>query len=443
MNHVLRVAALFAGAASLALSRPAAAQHDHGPEPADHGMHAERGAHAMWRASLGRGWTLAGMGQVFPIVTWGAPRAADGDPIRSDGWYLTQPAVMANLASPGERVVLRTTLNLEAATLEEGELTFGGWGEGFIDKRHPHTLLHELMLSWNAWDAPAGSFSLSVGRGFAPYGTDDPMSRPGLKYPTNHHLSQILERWTVNGVWRTPEWSVEAGVFGGAEPEGPYDLSNIESFGDSWSARVARRMGEGSGPAAEWEISASYGNVLEEHDGESERTHLWNGAVRHAGPGLYTLVEASMSRPSAAEGYFSVLGEAMLERSAHRPYVRVEYARRPEYVREGAPSSPDFFRYHHGDAAVGATRWLISTAGYGFEATPDPWSLRPFVEIQHHRVRPDRGGIDPEVLLGSDSFWAVSLGVRVFIGGGPMRMGAYGALDPMSDMSRQMAMPGM
>ena len=48
-----------------------------------------------------------------------------------------------------------------------------------------------------------------------PSSTDDPMARPAVKYPTNHHLSQILERWTVNGAYVTRAWSVEAGVFGG------------------------------------------------------------------------------------------------------------------------------------------------------------------------------------------------------------------------------------
>ena len=34
----------------------------------------------------------------------------------------------------------------EGITQPEGELTFGGWGEGYEDKRHPHTLVHEQLL---------------------------------------------------------------------------------------------------------------------------------------------------------------------------------------------------------------------------------------------------------------------------------------------------------
>ncbi len=196
----------------------------------------------MWSVEFGDGWRLLGMAQAFPIVTVGAPSVEDS-PLSETSWYLTQPIIMTNLEGPDQRITLRATLDFEGITLEDGELTFGGWGEGFIDKRHPHTLLHELMVSANVWDASSGSLSISAGKGFVPYGTDDPMARAGLKFPTNHHLSQILERWTVNGVYLRGGWGVEAAVFGGTETEGPYDFSNIESFGDSWSVRLSRRWG--------------------------------------------------------------------------------------------------------------------------------------------------------------------------------------------------------
>ena len=71
------------------------------------------------------------------------------------------------------------------------------WGEGFIDRRHPHTYLHELMFSFDDLLGKvdgAARLSLAAGKGFAPFGTDDPMVRPVLRYPVNHHLAQILER---------------------------------------------------------------------------------------------------------------------------------------------------------------------------------------------------------------------------------------------------------
>jgi hypothetical protein len=416
----------------------ATAQQPHAAQP--HGVH----AHEMWMRPIGRSAHLVGMGQGFPIVSVGAPTRSELPIHRTDA-YLTQPAIMANVESPGSRWVFRTTLNLEAFTLADGEVTFGGWGEGFIDARHPHTVLHEAMLSLNLWEARGGAFSISAGRGFAPYGTDDPMSRPVLKFPTNHHLSQILERWTINAVYLREGWSVEGGLFSGNEPTSPWDVGNIDGFGRSWSARVTRRLGEGVGPMAQWELSGSYGRVRETHGGHHETlTHLYNTAVRHAGrvgaSGLYGLAEYSVAN-TEGNRYFAALGESQLDAGRHQPYARVEYSTRPEYRREGAPGTDRFFRYDHDDHPIGATRWLITSLGYGHRLTGYPASARPFVELQHFRVRPERGGIMPDALFGRSSFWSVSAGVRVFLGGEPMRMGSYGILDPMTAMHREQMRP--
>lgn len=402
-----------------------------------HAAHADGapGGHRMLMRALGDGWSLMGMAQAYPIVTAGLGNA--GSRLDQTEPYVTQPALMVNLESPGSAFVLRSTLNFEGLTQPGGELTVGGWGEGFIDRRHPHTLLHELMLSANLWSVAGGGVSLSAGKGFAPYGTDDPMSRPVAKYPTNHHLSQILERWTANVVYLRGAWSVEAGLFGGSEPEGPYDLSNIESFGDSWSARVIRRFG-GSGTAARWEVSGSYGSVAEMRHDAKERTALVNGYVRHAATHrfgtLYSLLEASRSEPEGGEeGYYALLGETMAGIGRHRPYLRVEYSTRPEWERE----DDDFFRYHHDDDPIGATRWLIASAGYGWQLSGFPVSTMPFVEVQHNRVWAQRGQADPIDLFGDDRFWSVSAGVRLFLGSaGPMRMGSYGVLDDMTSNHR-------
>lgn len=408
--------------------------------------------HDMWMWPLGGEWSLMAMGQAFPVASAGVP-GEGGSPLEASALYLTQPAIMANLESPGSRWTMRTTLNFEGITQPDGTYTFGGWGEGFIDKRHPHTLLHELMLAWNLWELAGGALSLSAGKGFAPYGTDDPMSRPVMKYPTNHHLSQILERWTANGTYvHRSGLSIEAGLFGGAEPDGPYDFSNIGSFGDSWSVRLTQRFGAGIGPGADWEISASYGRVAheaeeDEHPGDGRgaggapATHLMNAALRHDGlhgfGRLYILVEASRSEPSGAgRGFYSILGESRLELGEggrHQPYARVEYATRPEFERLGLPGSDDFFRYDHDEESTDrATRWLITSVGFGTDVTGLPVSLRPFVEAQHQRVWAERGGVEPGTLFGTDEFWAISTGLRMFFGGGPMRMGSYGVLDPMS-----------
>jgi hypothetical protein len=425
-------------AALLAAAAPAAAaQHSHSPggtQPESHGM---------WMQSLGSGWTLAGMAQAIPTLTGSEPRGPESAPHTWEP-YLTQPAAMLDVLSPRSRFALRVTLNFEGLTQRDGETTYGAWGEGFIDSRHPHTLIHELMLSANFWNAPGGSISISAGKGFAPYGTDDPMSRPAVKFPTNHHLSQILERWTVNAQYLTlGGTSVEAGIFGGAEPTGPYDLHNISSFGDSWSVRLAQRFRGGFGPSARWEASASYANVKHEgHDG-GERTELANVALRHEsayGFGkLYALAEASRSWPRGDDGFYSILGETSIgvgKGARHQPYYRVELATRPEYAREGLPGTDAFFRYHHDAPAIGATRWLVNTVGYSYRASDPPVSVQPYVELQHNDVGRERGPVGPHALYGASSFWNVSFGMRLFFGGGAMRMGSYGSLDPMAVMMR-------
>jgi hypothetical protein len=269
------------------------------------------------------------------------------------------------------------------------------------------------------------------------------MSRPVVKYPTNHHLSQVLERFTVNAVYlHRSGLSFEAGLFGGNEPKGPYDFSNLESFGNSFSARVTQRFGDGFGPFAAWEVSASYARVEETHHEAATATHLTNVAVRHQrryGFGdLYALAEASRSEIAGPErGYYAVLAEARLglggERRRHQPYFRMELATRPEYRRDGAPGTPGFFRYDHDHAEViGATRWLISSVGYAVELGEYPVSVMPFIEIQHNRVWGARGGVSPGALFGRDGFWSATAGFRLYFGGGGMRMGSYGVLDPMA-----------
>ncbi|HSL72178.1 MAG TPA: hypothetical protein VK864_18160 [Longimicrobiales bacterium] len=408
--------------------------------PADT-QHAGMQQHDMLMVSTSGGWMLIGMAQAFPSVTVAVP-GEDGTPLDRRGLYVTQPAVMMNLESPGSRLVVRTTLNFEGLTQPGGELTFGGWGEGFLDKRHPHTLLHEFMFSGNLFARRGGGVSLSAGKGFASYGTDDPMSRPVLKYPTNHHLSQILERWTINGTWASPLWSVEASVFGGQEPTGPYDFKNIESFADSWSARITRRFGKEVVGTWPWELSASFGDVRETHHGVAERTRLFNAAVRHEMEHtfgmLYALAEASRSDPEQGDGFYSMLVESRIERGRHQPYARIELATRPEFERDAAPNTSGFFRYDHDAEPIGATRWLIASVGYGYRATMSRLSVRPFMEAQFNRADPERGSISPEVLFGRSTFWTVSAGVRLFFGGEPMRMGTYGIIDPVTAMHRMM-----
>ena len=84
--------------------------------------------HGMFRLPLGD-WHVAGMGQVFPVVTTGGPDNGEGGELRRTEWHLTQPALMANLERPSRRLVLRTTLNCEGVTLGSGEFAEAGDGQ--------------------------------------------------------------------------------------------------------------------------------------------------------------------------------------------------------------------------------------------------------------------------------------------------------------------------
>ena len=152
--------------------------------------------------------------QAIGVATRESPALRDSD--LTEG-YLTQPMLMLTLSPWGEALCLKNTINFEGATIQRGELNAGIYGEGYIDRRHPHTYLHELVLTSArrfGGDSPSG-VSFTVGKGFAPFGTDDPMARPFEKYPINHHLAQILERAVAIGALRAGSWIFEAGAFNG------------------------------------------------------------------------------------------------------------------------------------------------------------------------------------------------------------------------------------
>src|SRR5678815_3290225 len=118
------------------------------------------------------------MAQAIPVVTRADPTATRGALTER---YVSQPVVMAHGAWNWLRAV--GTLDLEGLTMARGELSTGGYGEGYVDRRHPHAYVHELLVGgeWGTSSSTLGS--LFVGRGFAPFGSDDPMMRPFEKYP--------------------------------------------------------------------------------------------------------------------------------------------------------------------------------------------------------------------------------------------------------------------
>jgi len=343
---------------------------------------------------------------------------------------IVQPALVLRADGPA-RLSLLATLNLEGVTIGEGELTPGAWGEGFVDRRHPHTYLHELLLTVDDLlrDADGSTrISLSTGKGFAPFGTDDPMIRPPLRYPVNHHLAQILERAVAIAAVRLGGVSGEIGLFNGDEPERPGQWPRIGGrFGDSWAARLT---GE---PVAGLELQGSHAHVHspEHRPGAGTDQSKWSLSARWDGPlgrrPTYALAE--WARTSEAGGFFvlsSFLAEGAWSAGRHRLHYRFERTERPE---EQRISNFRSLRPHLENSILGITRWTIHTAGYSAPRLErGGLAVRPLVEISYGRIAKVGGGLfDVRQVYGKGSFWSWTLGVRVGFGGGTHRMGRYGA----------------
>jgi hypothetical protein len=342
---------------------------------------------------------------------------------------LVQPALMLRLGGPA-RLSLTATLDLEGATMSEGELTPGAYGEGFVDRRHPHTYVHELLLTADDLlgraDGPA-RVSLTAGKGFAPFGTDDPMSRPVLRYPVNHHLAQVLERAiAVAAVARGP-LALELGLFNGDEPERPGQWPSLGRFGDSWSARLTGRPARG----LELQVSRAHVHSPEHRAGAGPDQSKWSLSARYDAPvrgqPVYALVE--YARASEAEGFFvfeTLLAEGAWTPGRHRLLYRLERTERPE---EQRVSRFRTLRPHHENSVLGITRWTVHTAGYSLSLPArGGLTLAPLLEVSVGRVAEVGGGLfDVEQVYGRATFWTWTLGVRLTLGGGAHRMGRYGA----------------
>jgi hypothetical protein len=343
---------------------------------------------------------------------------------------LVQPTIMAHGGIAANRLRMLATLNLEGLTIPDGELAPGDWGEGFVDRRHPHTYLHELMFTFDDLLGKAeGSarVSMSAGKGFAPFGTDDPMSRPVLRYPVNHHLAQILERAVAMMGVRVGPLMAEAGLFNGDEPERPGQWPRVSRFGDSWSGRLTVN------PVAGLELQGSHASVHspEHRAGAGTDQRKWSLSGRWSGAlgsfPVYGLLE--WARTSEAEGFFvfhSVLAEGAWTLGRSRLYYRFERTERPEEERTLNPFRS--LRPHVENSILGKTRWTVHTAGYTVHLQPvSVLSVLPLVELSYGRIANVGGGLfDTQSFYGKTSFWSVSVGARLSLGMPLHRMGRYG-----------------
>lgn len=340
--------------------------------------------------------------------------------------YLTRPILSGNAAWRG--LEARAMLNFERWTLDRGELNAGVSGEGYIDRRHPHTFLHEATLS--ATGETAGfAASLTAGLGFAPFGTDDPMVRPFVKYPANHHLAQILERWIATGAVRRGRLVVEAGLFNGDEPADPRSPGRISRLADSWAARLTLLPIDGV------EVQGSHARVESpEHGTGGGLDHRkWSASVRGAGSlggrPVYALLEWARTDEHTprrrAFSFVSALAEARSEVGGFGLAARLERTTRAEEERLEDPFRSA--RPHADDNIVGVTRWRSATLNIERPLDVRGIGLEPFAEVSFLHAEEITGSVfDAAEFFGAANQWSLSAGVRIGIGTRHDRMGRYG-----------------
>lgn len=360
---------------------------------------------------------------------------------------VVQPVLMATGHAFGNTVGFTATLDFEGATIPGGELTPGDWGEGFVDRRHPHTTVHELNLEVHdllgRLDG-AGRLNVVLGKGFVPFGSDDPMSRPFVRYPVNHHLSQILERAVGIAQFVAGAVTVEGALFDGDEPTRPSDWPVIRSdgtwrFGDSRSLRVTLRPE----PSLEVQGSLAHVHSPENRTGAGPDANKASVSARweksHGQQTHYAMVE--WARTSELEGtfiYHTFLAEGMAAHNRFEAAYRFESTERPEELRLIDPfrtlrPSPD-------NSILGISRWSLHTVHLALDVMPITRSLQvqPFIEgTLGHITRVGAGIFDPIALYGTDQVRALNVGVLVGWGMRGHRMGRYG------DVGEAMSMPGM
>lgn len=367
------------------------------------------------------------MVQAIGVVTRAAP--APGGGTRTEA-ALTQALLQARARRWRDRLAVDATLDAEGLIMPNGELSLGAFGEGYVDRRHPHTYLHELVIAGLAHAGPA-ALSVAAGRGFVSFGTDDPMVRPFVKYPINHHLAQILERGLISGAARLGPAVLELSTFSGEEPQRPSSLPLMRRFGDSWSARATVSA------VTRTELQASYARVAspEVPNGFGLDQRKQSISARFSSPDRrrYALaewartVERDHSRRLDAFAYESALVEGATQAGPIRMALRLEQTDRPEEERLA-----DQFRTARPATdlhILGLTRWRSATLNASAPAvTGSVLSGVLFVELARLEAEP-RDVLtlfDPGAFYGGQKFWMVTLGVRLRAGAEHDRMGRYG-----------------
>jgi hypothetical protein len=344
---------------------------------------------------------------------------------------ITQPMLAARGSRAGGDIRYSAMLNAERWTMPGGEAVAGIWGEGFIDRRHPHTVVHELMLSG---ELRRGRFLASVagGRGFVPFGTDDPMVRPFTKYPANHHLAQVMERVQITAAVRLAERAaVEVSTFNGDEPQTPTSQPQWDRFADSRAARLT--VWPRDGVEIQGSVAAVRSPEFLRPDGlDHAKGSASIRVVPRRGILQYGLLEWART-DERYQGrhiitYGSALAEARLRVRHWSLSLRAEQTTRPEDER-----LLDLFRTARPPNHLviqGMTHWRIGSAQLARDVRVVRWSHTTlFVEATRAHSRPLLVPVllDPRDVIGGNAAWHLTAGLRLGVGAMAQRVGRYGA----------------
>ncbi|MGH7504660.1 MAG: hypothetical protein ACRELX_03375, partial [Longimicrobiales bacterium] len=256
-----------------------------------------------------------------------------------------------------------------------------------------------------------------------------------VKYPVNHHLAQVLERWVGILALRRGPVILEAGTFNGDEPTSPESLGEIDRFGDSWAVRATAL------PLAGIELQASRAFVAspEHAQGRGLDHRKWSVSARYERPlgeaAAYALLEwARTDEYSSGRRAFAFgtwLAEAALAHGGWGAAARWERSTRPEEERLLDPFRTA--RPHADENINGATRWITWTGRLERSMRAAGFVFTPFVEASRISVAEITGAIfSPAAFYGDDRLWSVSLGARIGAGIRHARMGRYGVASPMN-----------
>lgn len=358
--------------------------------------------------------------------------SAEGGKTFAEG-YLTQPMLMASATGWNGRLQALGVYNFEGYSLRRGELSPGTYGEGYIDRRHPHTHVHELMLGARG-ALGAARLSVYAGKGIVPFGSEDPMLRPFTRYPANHHLAQILERAQIVAGARLGRLTIEASSFNGDEPERAADWPNTDRYFDSWSTRATVLGARGL------EGSASIARVKSPEDpaGFGLNQNKRAASLRYLGTAnqrvRYAMVEwAHTTEWLGPRKDLWSFASGLFEGSVLTPIgdlsLRLERTSRPEEQRDKTPFRSvrpllDF-------GILGRTLWESVNIGWsrsiGSQSSGNI-QVTPFIEVSHYRARPLEQVVivSPEAAFGGLRLFSFSAGVRVGVGAMRGEMGRYG-----------------